>query len=111
MSYRRYHDLNAVRLTAGVVAYAFDLDGQGILAAGRGNQDLARARQVAMYLAHVSFGMSLARVATAFGRDRSTVAHACHLVEDWRENAEFDLWLDRLEMSLGILAPLNEIAA
>lgn len=111
MSYRRHHDLNAARLAAGVVGYAFDLDGQGILAARRGNQDLARARQVAMYLAHVSFGMSLARVAYAFSRDRSTVAHACHVVEDWREDPDFDLWLDRLETSLGILVPLKEVAA
>lgn len=111
MSHPRQNDLNAARLTAGVVAYAFDLDGRGIFAASRGSPDLARARQVAMYVAHVSFGMSLARVATAFGRDRSTVAHACHVVEDWREDVGFDTWLERLEMSLGILAPLNEIAA
>ncbi|MEL6830328.1 MAG: helix-turn-helix domain-containing protein [Pseudomonadota bacterium] len=111
MSNRYHNDLNAARLTAGVVAYAFGLDERAILAASRGNQHLARARQVAMYLAHVSFGMSLARVASAFGRDRSTVAHACHVIEDWREDTSFDIWLERLETSLGILVPLNEIAA
>jgi hypothetical protein len=31
--------------------------------------------------------MSLYRVAVAFGRDRLTVAYACHLIEDQRDPA------------------------
>ena len=44
--------------------------------------------------------MSLARVAQAFGRDRSTVAYACHKIEDMRDDAAFDQRLDDLETSL-----------
>jgi chromosomal replication initiation ATPase DnaA len=63
----------------------------------RGCAEAALARQVAMYIAHVAFEMSLARVANAFRRDRSTVAHACHRMEDRRDEPGFDKWLDQLE--------------
>jgi hypothetical protein len=39
-------------------------------------------------------------VARAFGRDRSTVRHACMLMEERRENASFDQWMDALEASV-----------
>ena len=55
---------------------------------------------VAMYLASVGFGMSLGRVARAFGRDRSTVRHACRVMEERRENPGFDRWMDALEASV-----------
>lgn len=73
---------------------------ENLLMAGRGGFHAAQARQVAMYLTHVAFGMSLQRVGTAFARDRSTVAHACHLIEDRRDDAAFDNLLDQLEASL-----------
>ena len=60
----------------------------------------AFARQVAMYLASVGFGMSLGRVAQALGRDRSTVRHACMLMEERRENPGFDQWMDALGASV-----------
>ncbi|MEQ1493484.1 MAG: hypothetical protein ABL932_23355 [Terricaulis sp.] len=40
------------------------------------------------------------RVASAFGRDRSTVAQACHTIEDRRDEAQFDLWMNALEQML-----------
>lgn len=63
----------------------------------------ARARQLAMYLAHVVFGASLAEIGIAFGRDRTTVSHACGLIEDLRDDPAFDAELERLEQVL--LAP------
>ena len=57
------------------------------------------ARQVAMYIAAVGFGMSYARVAAALGRDRSTVAHACRIIEERRDDASFDRWIEALEQS------------
>jgi chromosomal replication initiation ATPase DnaA len=66
----------------------------------RGTAQHAFARQVAMYLTHVAFGMSLRRVAVAFGRDRSTVAYACHLIEDRRDDPKVDDMLDQLEAAL-----------
>lgn len=60
----------------------------------------ARARQIAMYLCHVVFGASLAEIGLAFGRDRTTVSHACGLIEDLRDDPAFDAELERLETVL-----------
>lgn len=53
-----------------------------------------------MYLAHVVFGASLAEIGLAFGRDRTTVSHACGLIEDLRDDPAFDADLERLEQVL-----------
>lgn len=50
----------------------------------------ARARQLAMYLSHVILGQSLTEIGEAFGRDRTTVSHACALIEDMRDDPTFD---------------------
>jgi Bacterial dnaA protein helix-turn-helix len=62
--------------------------------------DIALARQIAMYLAHVVGGLSLSEVGRLFGRDRTTVAHACAVVEDRRDDARFDRCLIFLEVAL-----------
>lgn len=60
----------------------------------------AFARQAAMYLAHVACGLTLTRVGTIFGRDRTTVAHACAVVEDRREDPVLDRALTIVESAL-----------
>lgn len=93
----RAEDEEAARLAAAAAAYALKVPAEAILASERGSAEVAFARQVAMYLAHVGFELSLARVAVAFGRDRSTVAHACHTIEDRREAPAFDRMIAALE--------------
>src|SRR5690242_4444299 len=90
----------AARLAAGVASYALGVAQDEILDQTRGSAEAAFARQVAMYLCHVAFELSLSRVAVAFQRDRSTVAHACHMIEDRRDNDTFDAWIDALEAML-----------
>ena len=67
-----------------------------------------------MYVVYVGFGISLARVAVAFDRDRSTVAYACHQIEDRRDDPDFDAWLDALENTLrqasGLAGKVKEAA-
>jgi Bacterial dnaA protein helix-turn-helix len=87
------------RFACDAAAFALGCDAQ-LLIEGRGNAQVAFARQVAMYLTHVAFGLSLQRVATAFLRDRSTVAYACHAIEDRRDDPKLDDMLDQLEASL-----------
>ena len=82
------------------MAYVFDVDPNEISARTRRTARIAFARQVAMYLTHVAFRMSLARVGAAFGRDRSTAAYACHLIEDRRDDLGFDAHLDAMEAFL-----------
>jgi chromosomal replication initiation ATPase DnaA len=63
----------------------------------RGRPSVAFARQVGMYLAHVTCGLSLTEVGEVFARDRTTVAHACSRVEDQRDDPAFDRALELLE--------------
>jgi len=69
----------------------------------RGRAKVALARQVAMYLAHVACGLSLTDTGRLFGRDRTTVAHACSVVEDRRDDPLFDRALDLLEWAVSAL--------
>ncbi len=105
---RQDSDQDGAYLAAGLAGYALGIAPFTIMETSRGTLEVSRARQVAMYLAHVAFGMSLARVAYAFGRDRSTVAYACHLVEDRREDPQFDTWIETLESGIDLLAPLSQ---
>jgi chromosomal replication initiation ATPase DnaA len=84
-------------MVAGIAGFAAGVSAEDIIAKARGNAHVAAARQVAMYLCHVSLEWSLGRVAIAFRRDRSTVAYACHAIEDKRDDAKFDRWVAGLE--------------
>jgi hypothetical protein len=70
----------------------------------RGKAPVALARQAAMYLAHVSCRLSLTDVGYVFARDRTTVAHACHVIEDRRDDPVFDRALELLEWIVPTLA-------
>ena len=79
-----------------LVAMAFEVAAEAIWEGDR--EPLAvRARHVAFYLTAVGFGLSLARVGAAFGRDRTSVAHALGRVEAWRDDPRFDAALLQLE--------------
>jgi hypothetical protein len=54
-------------------------------------------RQISMYVCHVSLRMTLHDIGAAFGRDRTTVGHACHVVEDRRDDAAFDEFITAVE--------------
>jgi chromosomal replication initiation ATPase DnaA len=69
--------------------------------------EISLGRQIAMYLAHVAFGLSLTQVGQLFGRDRTTVAHACSVVEDLRDDATLDRALTVLTLALAPPAPAN----
>ncbi|HAH09929.1 MAG TPA: hypothetical protein DCL48_07500 [Alphaproteobacteria bacterium] len=81
----------------GAVASLLKIPVRTLKSPGRG-ADVCHARHIAIYLTHVVFGLSLSQAATAFGLHRSTISHACHKIEDLREDAEFDRLIDNLEM-------------
>ena len=81
----------------GVVAEARGLAIGDLLQPNRGAAKIAFARQLAMYLVHILLGRTLTEVGEVFGRDRTTVAHACALIEDQRESRTFDAAVERLE--------------
>ncbi|MEJ1157976.1 helix-turn-helix domain-containing protein [Prosthecomicrobium sp. N25] len=73
-------------LVEAAVTASYGLPARSLRRATRGSARVALARQVAMYLCHVRLGMSLTDIGSAFGRDRTTVAHACRLIEDRRDD-------------------------
>lgn len=88
------------RLVIALVATTAGIPVETLLALHRSSAPAAAARQLAMYLAHVSLGLSQNDVAQAFGRDRTTVAHACRRIEDQRDDAGFDRRVCALETCL-----------
>ena len=88
------------RETQALVARVYAVPASALRHPTRGRVRIALARQVAMYLAHVVGGVTLTAVGRAFGRDRTTVAHACARVEDLRDDPAIDRPLTILEQSL-----------
>jgi chromosomal replication initiation ATPase DnaA len=80
----------------------FGVDPGCLMAPSRGSPRVSLARQVAMYLCHVAFAMSFAAIGRAFGRDRTTVAHACRVIEDRRDDIWFDRRIAALERACGV---------
>ncbi len=58
---------------------------------------LCHVRQIAMYVCHVALQIPLHEIGLAFGRDRTTVGHACHVVEDRRDDPAFDDFVAAVE--------------
>ena len=80
-----------------LVADEFGLDAASLMSPTRGSPRAAYARQVAMYLAHVGLALSFEAIGLAFDRDRTTVSHACRVVEDSRDDEQQDRRLALLE--------------
>jgi hypothetical protein len=93
----RSEDLSVV---AGLICATYGLSLRDLHAPTRLKWRVARARQVAVYLAHVGLGITLSAAARWFGRDPSTASHACRMIENARDEAAFDLALARLEAAL-----------
>jgi chromosomal replication initiation ATPase DnaA len=62
-----------------------------LLQGKRGSENVALTRQVAMYLVHILLSRPMDAVALLFDRERTTVSHACAVVEHLRDH---DLALD-----------------
>lgn len=93
----RHNARSAYRKVEGAVATELRVAVRAMRAPGRGPAGVAFARQTAMYLAHTGLGLSLSAVAGAARRDRTTVAHACRLVEGRRDEPVVEAMLLRLE--------------
>ncbi len=92
------------RLAEAAVTRACNVPLSEMRAPTRRKAPVAFARQMAMYLSHVALGVSLTRTAACFGRDRTTASHACRVIEERRDDPEFDLRLCHLEEALAKMA-------
>lgn len=59
------------------------------------------SRQIAIYVCHVVLQIQQRDIADAFGLDPSTVSHACHVVEDRRDDSAFDEFVCTIERMVG----------
>jgi hypothetical protein len=73
-----------------VTAALFSVSSKDMRKTGRTPVEVSRVRQIAMYVTHVVLGLSMNEVGRGFQRERTTVLHACHLIEDMRDDREFD---------------------
>jgi len=90
-------------LIAIATAAAFAVPVGELIAGTRRSAYIAFARQSAMYLAHVTFGLNYSEIGRAFGRDRTTTAHACELIEDRRDDPTVEAVLGLLESACASL--------
>jgi chromosomal replication initiation ATPase DnaA len=86
-----------------MVAAAFAVPSAELQARSRRGPYVAFARQSAMYLANVVFGLSFSEIGRGFRRDRTTAAHACRLIEDRRDDPAIDAVIAALEDACGQL--------
>jgi chromosomal replication initiation ATPase DnaA len=80
-----------------LAASAFGVPAAEVVSSRRNSRRISTARQIGMYLAHTAAELPLTKVAEYFGRDRTTAAHACRLIEDRRDDRKFDAELAELE--------------
>jgi len=71
-----------------------------LLHKSRCTADIAEARQLAMYLMHVVQRRTYEQIGKTFGRERTTVSHACAVVEDRRDDAAFESRVAAIEAQL-----------
>lgn len=95
-----------VRIAIQIVAMANGLRPEEITQPCRGTSNVSKARQIACYLLHTSLSLSLVDISSYFQKDRTTIGHACRLVEDWRDEPKFDDELIELEKTVLLLRNL-----
>jgi hypothetical protein len=93
----KHADARLCRMIAGVVAAALGVTAHELRSPSRGTAPVAFARQAAMYLGHVVFGLSLTRLGRGFGRDRTTARYACRMIEEYRDDPAVDQFFGMLE--------------
>jgi chromosomal replication initiator protein len=93
---------NADQIVTEVADY-YQLDMERIYQEGRGTQEIARARQVCMYLLKEASSLSLKSIGARFGgRDHTTVIHAIRTVEKLcQDDVQFRREIEALKSKLG----------
>lgn len=88
------------RRAAAVAAEVFGVSVADVLSLRRRKGVIARARQLAVYLTVVVYGLPRRRVARLSGRDAMDVSRACTAMEAARDDQDFDQLLSLCEARL-----------
>lgn len=97
---RRLDEAGAIAVCDSIIdllSVFFNVSGRQLRSARRTARPVSRVRQIGMYVAHVTLGMAMGAVGAGFARDKSTVVHACHTIEDLRDDEDFDMIVSRVE--------------
>ena len=89
-----------IRFVIQMVASAFEFTTQDLFRERRESAKLVRARQVTIYLLHTSLRRPFGELAEIFDKDRSTIGHACRVIEDLRDIPKFDDRIIELEQTI-----------
>lgn len=87
-------------LVVELVSTFFEVSVESLQAQTRCAAPICQARQICMYLLHTSLSISYPDIGRLFRRDRTTISHACMVVEDLRDDTGIDGNLTRLESIL-----------
>jgi hypothetical protein len=99
------------RIVCQITAELLSLLGDRVIVRRERRRPSCHVRQIAMYVCHVALRMSFRDIGKAFGRDRTTVGHACHVVEDRRDDAAFDEFVSAIERLATAVFASSELAA
>lgn len=100
LTMRSCRDDEAIILCDGVIDMVcafFNMPTRELRRPGRTSREIAQIRQIAMYVAHVVLRLTMKQVGVGFSRDRTTVLHACHMVEDMRDDDELERIVSHVE--------------
>nr|WP_281435459.1 helix-turn-helix domain-containing protein [Sinorhizobium sp. BG8] len=96
----------ACRIVRQLIVEMVQLSGERVLRRRDSRRATCHIRQIAMYVCHVILQISLSDIGLAFGKDRTTVGHACNVVEDRRDHQDYDEFVAAAErIVLSVLTP------
>ena len=90
-----------------LVSSFFEVSVESLQGRTRGAAPICQARQICMYLLHTSLSISYPEIGELFSRDRTTISHACMVVEDLRDDCDIERNLTRLESILETIRSLH----
>lgn len=104
---RSHYQSKCFSLVVELVSSFFEVSVESLQGRTRGIAPICQARQICMYLLHTSFSISYPEIGQLFRRDRTTISHACMVVEDLRDDCAIDSNLTRLESILETIRSLH----
>lgn len=90
----------AARFVNQMIAAAYEISGERLLRRDRGVIKVNRPRQISMYLMNTALSLKFTEIAEFYDKDRTTVSHACRVIEEMRDNVEFDMRILEFENTI-----------
>lgn len=99
----------ACRIVRQMICEMLYLIGDRVLRRADRRRHACHVRQISMYVCHVALQIPQHEIGQALGRDRTTVGHACHVVEDRRDDPDFDAFVSAVERMARTVFGLAEL--